>query len=114
MPTIVKIIGLPEALSFLGSFPNSLKTGLNTELKSIGSTGANTMKNNAHVQTGKMKNAITSKSEGDLKVSITSPMGYSGHENKRGNPHNFFDRSVQVIEKDANTKIVNKINSLIK
>lgn len=114
MPSkIIRIDGLPEAVSFLQNHPNSLKSTLKTELNTIGSSGAKTMQSKAHVITGRMKNGITSTSSGDLKVTISSPVGYSGYENRRGNPHNFFDQSVTQIEKDATTRIINAVSRLI-
>lgn len=110
---IIRIDGLPEAISFLTSFPNSLSTKLDAELNSIGDKGASSIKNNAHRLTGKMANSVTKKKDGKLKVSVSVPVGYAGHENKRGNPHNFFDKGVAEITKDAQTRIPNVINSLI-
>jgi hypothetical protein len=110
---ILRIDGLPEAVSFLTSFPNSLSTKLDTELNSIGDRGASTIKNNAHRLTGKMANSVAKKKSGKLKVSIDVPVGYAGHENKRGNPHNFFDKGVAEITKDAQNRIPAVIDGLI-
>lgn len=116
MPTnnkIIRIDGLPEAVSFLQNHPNSLKSTLKTELNTIGDAGAKNMKGIAHRITGRMANSINKKSEGELKISINVPVGYAGYENRRGNPHNFFDQSVAQIEKDASTRIVNAISRLV-
>ena len=110
---ILRIDGLPEATSFLTSFPTSLKTGFKTELGTIADSGVKTMQSNAHVKTGKMKSGIKKGSVTDTKAEIVASVGYSGYENKRGNPHNFFDSAIPKIEQDAKTKLVNMINSKI-
>lgn len=110
---ILRIDGLPQAISFLTTFPSTLNSGLNSELESIGSEGAKTMKGKAHKRTQKMANNINSKKTKDLEVTIASPVGYSGYENRRGNPHNFFDQSVDEISNKAKTRVVKKIDSLL-
>lgn len=112
-PKLLRIDGLPEAISFLTSFPNSLSTKLDTELNTIGDKGASSVKNKAHRLTGKMANSVAKKKDGKLKVSVVASIGYSGYENRRGNPHNFFDTGTAEVTKDAQTRIPTVINSLI-
>ena len=111
---IVRIEGLPEALSFLGSFPNTLTSKLDTEIGSIGDKGAKNIKNKAHRQTGRMAGSVNSNKGGKMKVSVNVSVGYAGYENKRGNPHNFFDQGVNEITSEAKTRIPSVINGLIK
>ena len=114
MPSkILRIDGLPEASAFLSNFPTSLKSGFKTEFNTIADTGVKTMQGSAHVRTGKMKSGIKKGTVSDTKAEIVASVGYSGYENKRGNPHNFFDTSIPKIEQDAKTKITNMINSKI-
>lgn len=117
MPTtttkIIRIDGLIEATSFLSSFPTSLKSRMKNELNTIGEQGVNTMQSNAHVITGRMRGGIKKGPVTEDKLTIQSPVRYSGYENKRGNPHDFFDRSVQTIEQNAKTRIPKLVDSLI-
>ena len=114
MPTsIVRIDGLPEAVSFLTSFPNSMTNKVDAELNLIGDRGAKNVKGKAHRITGRMANSVAKKKEGKLKVSVNASIGYSGYENRRGNPHNFFDIGTAEITKDAQTAIPKIIDSLI-
>jgi|SRR6187551_1923826 len=112
-PSIIRIDGLPEAVSFLTTFPNSLSTKLDAELNTIGDKGSSSVKSNAHVLSGKMANSVAKKKDGKLKVSVNVPVGYAGHENRRGNPHNFFDKGTAEMTKDAQTRIPTVINGLI-
>jgi len=113
MAEILRIDGLQEALMFLGTFPNSLTTKVDSELSLVGDRGAKALKGKAHKLTGKMSNSINKKKDGKLKVSVNVPVGYAGYENNRGNPHNFWTIGTQDMTKDAQTKIPTIINNLI-
>jgi hypothetical protein len=113
-PEILRIEGLPQALSFLGTFPNTLTTKIDTEVNTIGDNGAKNIKGKAHRQTGRMANSVSKSKKGKMSVSIDVKVGYAGYENRKGNPHNFFDQGVNEITKDAQSRIPTVINGLIK
>src|SRR5687768_13557792 len=114
MPEILRIEGLQQAVTFLGTFPNSAITKIDTEVNAIGDNGAKNIKGKAHRQTGKMANSVSKSKKGKMSVSVDVKVGYAGYENRKGNPHNFFDQGVQEITKDAQTRLPTIISGLIK
>lgn len=80
----------------------------------MGDRGIKIYQNHAHVVTGRMRSNIKkTKVTPDL-LEITALMGYSGYENARGNPHDFFTRGtnefVEELKKEFDLVTSNTIN----
>lgn len=95
----ITITGIQEVISALNGFktklPQASKRAIETSLKE----GQNTMTSSVHVVSGKLKNSIQYKMEGNEKGTVGATEEYGNAEENRGGPHRFVQPAHDKLQK---------------
>lgn len=110
---VLRIEGLDEAMAFFGLAGSSINNKIRATNSQLGEKGESILQNHAHVITGFMRNNIETTEASESRLTIMARAGYSGYENNRGNPHDFFDRGINELIPQIENAYVQMINDVI-